>query len=173
MRKLYLHSLLLLGIAMVVIGVWCLFNPTTSLRVLTLTIGIILILNGINNVSSYFQWKKIWRPSRWILIDGIFSFIIGGLIFMYTNTAERVFIIIFAAWLLVSSILYSLIAFAVRGLHGWIVLLMLGIITGLLAIVSFFTNVIAAISVAIMLGLFFIAQGFIWISFWRLVNKRV
>ena len=66
MRKLYLHSLLLLGIAMVVIGVWCLFNPTTSLRVLTLTIGIILILNGINNVSSYFQWKKIWRPSRWI-----------------------------------------------------------------------------------------------------------
>lgn len=54
MRKLYTYFVLVLGIAMIGLGIYLMFNPSTSLQALTIFIGIILVLNGLNEVISYF-----------------------------------------------------------------------------------------------------------------------
>ncbi|EAG4438845.1 HdeD family acid-resistance protein, partial [Listeria monocytogenes] len=50
MRKLYTYFVLILGVAMIGLGIYLMFNPSTSLQALTIFIGIILVLNGINEV---------------------------------------------------------------------------------------------------------------------------
>lgn len=57
MKKVYIHSLILLGIGMIILGVWSLLNPTLSLRTILIIIAIILILTGLNYITSYFQSK--------------------------------------------------------------------------------------------------------------------
>lgn len=114
MRKLYTYFVLILGVAMIGLGIYLMFNPSTSLQALTIFIGIILVLNGINEVISYFGEHKYWSISKWIMLDGILSILIGGFAIFESNMAERVFIIIFAIWILASAILRILTAFAVK-----------------------------------------------------------
>lgn len=57
-RKLYTYFVLILGVAMIGLGIYLMFNPSTSLQALTIFIGIILVLNGINEVISYFGEQK-------------------------------------------------------------------------------------------------------------------
>ncbi|HEM2281107.1 TPA: HdeD family acid-resistance protein, partial [Listeria monocytogenes] len=156
MRKLYTYFVLILGVAMIGLGIYLMFNPSTSLQALTIFIGIILVLNGINEVISYFGEQKYWSISKWIMFDGILSILIGGFAIFESNMAERVFIIIFAIWILASAILRILTAFAVKGLPGWTVLLIMGIIGLIIAVISLFTNMLVAIAVGIILGIFFI-----------------
>lgn len=47
MKKVYIHSLILLGIGMIILGVWSLLNPTLSLRTILIIIAIILIFNRL------------------------------------------------------------------------------------------------------------------------------
>ncbi len=54
---------------------------------------------------SYFGEQKYWSISKWIMFDGILSILIGGFAIFESNMAERVFIIIFAIWILASAIL--------------------------------------------------------------------
>ncbi|MBC1651653.1 HdeD family acid-resistance protein, partial [Listeria booriae] len=105
MRKIYLYFVLLLGIVMIGLGVYLMFNPSTSLKALTIFIGIILILNGINEVVSYFGERKYWSISKWIMLDGVLSIAVGAFAVFQSNIAERLFIIIFAIWILASAVL--------------------------------------------------------------------
>lgn len=126
MRKLYTYFVLVLGIAMIGLGIYLMFNPSTSLQALTIFIGIILVLNGLNEVISYFGESKYWSISKWIMLDGILSILVGGFAIFESNMAERLFIIIFAIWILASAILRILTAFAVKGFPGWTLLLLMG-----------------------------------------------
>lgn len=163
MKKFYAFSLMILGGLLIVFGGALMLNPDMSLRALTVTIAILLILNGLNEIIIYFQARKFWRITKWSLIEGILALGIGIFTIMSPNIAERVFIIIFAFWILVSAFLHMTVAFVVRPISGWFLLLLLGAITATLAIASFFTTTIAAITVAVMLGLFFISLGLTWI----------
>ncbi|EAE2636853.1 HdeD family acid-resistance protein, partial [Listeria monocytogenes] len=107
----------------------------------------------------------------WIMLDGILSILIGGFAIFESNMAERVFIIIFAIWILASAILRILTAFAVKGFPGWTLLLIMGIIGLIIAIISLFTNMLVAIAIGIILGIFFIFQGITCLSLWWVIRK--
>ncbi|MBC2253333.1 HdeD family acid-resistance protein [Listeria welshimeri] len=171
MRKLYTYFVLVLGIAMIGLGIYLMFNPSTSLQALTIFIGIILVLNGLNEVISYFGESKYWSISKWIMLDGILSILVGGFAIFELNMAERLFIIIFAIWILASAILRILTAFAVKGFPGWALLLLMGILGLIIAIISLFTNTLVAIAIGIILGLFFILQGSTCLSLWWVIRK--
>ncbi|AHI56793.1 HdeD family acid-resistance protein [Listeria ivanovii] len=171
MRKVYLYFVLLLGIVMIGLGIYLIFNPSTSLKALTIFIGIILVLNGINEVISYFGERKYWSISKWIMLDGILSIVVGAFAIFQSNMAERIFIIIFAIWILASAVLRILTAFSVKGLPGWTLLLVMGILGLIIAIISLFTNTLVAIAIGIILGVFFILQGVTCLSLWRVMRK--
>ncbi|WP_171839745.1 DUF308 domain-containing protein, partial [Listeria monocytogenes] len=105
MRILYTYFVLILGVAMIGLGIYLMFNPRTSLQALTIFIGIILVLNGINEVISYFGDHKYWSISKWIMRDVFLSILIGVFAIFESNMAVLVFIIIFAIWRLASAIL--------------------------------------------------------------------
>src|SRR5699024_11273035 len=111
----YLIAIFLLGISMSILGFFILFNPDVSLTSVTLFIGLLLLLNGVNEIISYVKQSKVWNISLWHLIEGIFSLIIGITAFFYTDVAQQVFVFIFAFWILLSGILFIFFCRCVKG----------------------------------------------------------
>lgn len=171
MRKTYLLVIFILGISMSVFGFFILFNPSNSLTGVILFIGLLFFLNGVNETLGYITQAKLWNISRWHLVEGVFSVLAGAATFFYTDIAEQLFIFIFAFWILVSAISHIFISRTLKGLPGTDLIFILGIVMLILAIISFFTPFVAAITTAIILGVFFIAQGFIWISLGLVIRK--
>lgn len=171
MRKIYLLAVFFLGISMSILGFFILFNPDVSLTSVTLIIGLLLLLNGVNEIISYIKHSKTWHISRWHLVEGGFSFLVGLATFFYTDVAQQIFVFIFAFWILLSAISHIFISRTLKGMPGTKLIFALGIVMLILAVVSFFTQFIAAITVAIIIGVFFIAQGFIWIALGLVFRK--
>src|SRR5699024_3666173 len=136
-----------------------------------LFIGLLLLLDGVNEIISYVKQSKGWNISICHLIEGIFYLIIGLTDFFYTDVIEQVFVFIFAIWILLYSRSHIFISRSVKGMPGQKLIFVLGIVMLILAVISLFTQFIAAITVAIVIGVFFIAQGFIWISLGLVFRK--
>src|SRR5699024_4583143 len=96
----YLIAIFLLGISMSILGFFILFNPDVSLTSVTLFIGLLLLLNGVNEIISYVKQSKVWNISLWHLIEGIFSLIICLIVFFYIDVALLVIVFIFCLYFL-------------------------------------------------------------------------
>lgn len=118
MRKFYSISIFLISLALVAFGVWIVFNPTVSLRVFTLSIGILLIIHGIVEMISFIEQRKIWNISFIFLVNGLLSFVVGGITLFVPDLAEQTFVYIFAIWLLLSSLIQMYAAFSLRDVRG-------------------------------------------------------
>lgn len=171
MKKIYLFAVFFLGISMSILGFFILFNPDVSLTSVTLIIGLLLLLNGVNEVISYIKQSKTWNISRWHLVEGVFSLLVGLATFFFTDVLQQVFVFIFAFWIFLSAISHIFISRTLKGMPGTGMIFILGIVMFVLAIVSLFTQFIAAITAAIIIGVFFIAQGFIWIALGLVLKK--
>jgi uncharacterized membrane protein HdeD (DUF308 family) len=69
----------LIGIAYIVGGVYLLKNPSIALASFTLVLAVILIVEGVFQLITFFQ-LRVLPGSSWILLDGILTLILGGLI---------------------------------------------------------------------------------------------
>src|SRR5699024_11386180 len=104
MKKIYLFAVFFLGISMSILGFFILFNPDVSLTSVTLVIGLLLLLNGVNEIISYVKQSKVWNISLWHLIEGVLSLIIGRTAFFYTDVAQKVLVFCFSFWLFLSAL---------------------------------------------------------------------
>ena len=167
----YLFSTFFLGLAMTLIGIFILVNPTTSLTAVTLIIGILLILNGVNEIVGYIKQAKIWNISRWHLVEGLLALGFGIATFFYTDVAQQIFVIIFAVWILFSAISHIFIARKLNFIPGSGWLTAFGILLLIIAIGSLFTQMFAAVTIATLIGIIFLAQGFMWLTLWGVLRK--
>src|SRR5699024_12797692 len=77
MKKIYLIAIFLLGISMSILGFFILFNQDVCLTSVTLVIGLLLLLNGLNEFISYVKQSRVWNISLCHLIEGSFSLFIS------------------------------------------------------------------------------------------------
>lgn len=82
MKNIFKYLLLISAILMMAMGFWFIFNPTASLKTTTILIGLLLGGNGLVEIFSFLQERKVWNISKWILFDGFASLIAG--IFIYS-----------------------------------------------------------------------------------------
>ena len=69
----------LIGVAYIVGGMYLLKNPSIALASFTLMLAVILIAEGLFQLITFFQ-LRVLPGSSWILLDGILTLILGGLI---------------------------------------------------------------------------------------------
>ncbi|EUJ30186.1 hypothetical protein PCORN_08777 [Listeria cornellensis FSL F6-0969] len=81
--------------------------------------------------------------------------------------------LIFVIWVLASAILNIIMAFSVKGSKGWIFIMVIGIIGALIAIISLFSSAIVAVTVALILGAFFIFQGIACLLLFNGIRKQM
>lgn len=72
----------LIGLLYLLVGGYMLAHPLSGLVTLTLVLGAYLLAKGVMEVIAWFQLRS--QPSGgWVLLDGIISLILAGMIWMH------------------------------------------------------------------------------------------
>lgn len=71
---------LLVGLAYLAFGTYLIFRPLLGVASLTLLLAALFVIEGILNIIMYFKMRAL-HGSVWVLIDGIITLFLGGIIY--------------------------------------------------------------------------------------------
>jgi uncharacterized membrane protein HdeD (DUF308 family) len=158
--------LIILGILLVIGGLWCMFQPTITYSATAFVIGFCLILAGCGAASTWSWRKELGLASGWNLAGSILSIIMGVIIIVSeaVQGAVDVFILyLVAAWLVLAGITEIAAALSIRkvrketGAHllgaNWAFDLVMGILIVIVGVLSFIDPTGLAIAFGILIGL--------------------
>jgi uncharacterized membrane protein HdeD (DUF308 family) len=168
---------IILGVLVVIGGIWCLMTPLQTIMGMAWLIGFMMIVDGIANIATWFQLRKIGAASGWALASAIISVILGivvvGNFFMQAFLAEFLTYLT-AAWLIVSGIMRIGYGWSMRSLHKnvqasmvggrWYVVFALGILLLVFGIMSLISPVVLAEMIGMFIGISIIVLGVSMIS---------
>jgi len=73
---------LLIGIIYLISGFYCLTHPLLAIGTLTLLLASVILVEGVLEIISYFRLKGE-DASGWMLLNGIITLLLGGLIWFH------------------------------------------------------------------------------------------
>lgn len=162
----------ILGIVMIVSGVYCLFTPVMTYMTLGYIVGINMIIDAIGGIITWSDRKKAGRADGWTLGGAIASLVFG--IVLLTSAAmqlvvDMTIVYIAAAWLVVIGVIRIIHACKVHKLRKaldaevlgkrWWLMLLIGILLVVCGILSFINPTGLIIAIGINFGLNIIVAG--------------
>ncbi len=159
MKPFWRWLILVVGVAMLFLGIWFMFNPKLSLMAFTSFIGILLLINGIFMIVNYIAEHD--NLTGWALAEGIITALLGTIVLVNEDMSMLSLTIMFGLWVIFSGVLKIRAAFTIKeiALSGWGWILALGTITMLFGLIALFNPMIGAIGIVILIGTFFVIQG--------------
>ncbi|MCR5097112.1 MAG: DUF308 domain-containing protein [Erysipelotrichaceae bacterium] len=163
----------ILGIIMIICGVFCLFNPEMTYMTIGLVAGINMVIDAIGAIMLWIEIKRVYRQANiWALIAAIASAAFG--VFLITNSqaqfvVDMTIIYMIAIWQIIIGVVGIVLSLKIRaerkelqteylGRNWWLILL-----TGVLLIacgIYGMINPAALINAAgVFLGLSIIVAG--------------
>lgn len=107
---------LLVGIAYLCFGVYLLLHPVLGVTSLTLLLACLFLIEGVLDIILFFRMRSV-RGSSWVLIDGIITLLLGGLIYLqWPSSSAWVIGTLVGISMIISGITRVMISFAVRKL---------------------------------------------------------
>lgn len=164
--------LMLMGVALVLLGLVALVYPLTTAIVVKIMMGWILLIAGISEIIFSFSTTK-WGDFFLELIVGIVFTIAGVWLAFFPLTGIFTLTILLALAFLARGVLEIVSAFRMRPLEGWGWLLVagiLGVIVGLFILNQFPSS--AAWAIGLLVGINLIASGIAYISLAYSAKKR-
>lgn len=135
-RKLGRNSIIM-SIILLVFGLFMFIKPISTINVLMMIFGILLVIDGLVHLVSYFSIKNEYRFFSSELAQAIIYIILGFLLVCNYNTISSFLPIILGIWIVVDSIFKLQIALNIRDIYDshWGILLAMSIINALLGAV--------------------------------------
>lgn len=155
----------ILGILLIAGGISCIFTPIATMLSAGYIIGILLLVFGIIGIIRDIREKG--DVLEWILhilaiIVGIVAIVRPG----GTLVIDGLLIFFLAAFFLVMGVVEIVMAFKTKAINKtWYLGLIVGILAVIVGIICFVYPSIAAITVGVLIGFFFIEIGISLISF--------
>ncbi len=158
----------ILGIVMIIGGIYCVAMPDLTFLMLGYIIGIGMLLDGIVRIITWFMRDKGTEGSGWMLASAILSLILG--IVMIGNdilqlAVDSFIVHLTIAWLLILGVMRIVHAFQVRKLQdsevsrNWWIALVLGILLVICGIIGLFVPAAVAETIGLMIGIFIMISG--------------
>lgn len=137
--KKYGRNSILISVLLIILSLFLIFSPTTSLNVIMIAIGVILAVNGIFHSIAYFSGPKELKMFSFELTEGVLSLIIG-IIFIFNPSIINTFLsLIIGAWIILKSITSIQLSLNIReSTSNWILMLVVSIVTLFLGIIMLF-----------------------------------
>ncbi len=158
---------IILGVILIIGGVFCIAYPTATFATLGWLVGILLLISGINGIAAYVTGRKSGGATVWDLVFGILTVVLGVFLLfspLAVGITDIVLVYLFSIWMVVGGILRIVAGVGVirkhTGSKAWIWMLILGILMILLGIFGFFFPLVNALAMGWMMGFFIIFQGF-------------
>jgi len=161
--------LLIIGILLLVGGLWVAFSPAKGFVALVVLFIVILLVNGIFQIVLSISNQKELHGWGWYLAGGILEFLIGISLWSHPGLAPGVLVFVIGFWLLFRGV--SIIAFSTDlksdGIKGWGWLLTLGILMTLLSFFIIMDPVFGAFNVVYLssFAMIFFGIAYIMLSF--------
>ena len=177
---------IIVGVLMIVSGLYCVFNPGLTYLGIGYAIGIAMLLDAIGRIHAWWQYKREGQPDGWILAGGIISAIFG--IVLIVDAAAQLSVDVFIAymaaiWILIHAILTIARAFRARRIHkdfrtrvvgkGWGLRLCIGILMCIFAILSLMNPGVIMAAIGVFIGLGIITAGANMITVATIPAERV
>ena len=144
-----------IGIVMIVLGLYILFNPVASLLALALYIGIAFFLAGIGYIVASFSFQ-----SGWELFVGILDMFIGIIFITNLGVTAATLPIIFAIWCLAIGVIQSVGAYKLHQLSlPWVWSFSMGIFGVLFSFIILAYPLLGVLTITSIMGLYVIVYG--------------
>ena len=151
-RKLGRNSIIF-SILLLVFGLFMFIRPISTINILMIIFGAILVIDGLVHLVSYFSIKNEYRFFSSELAQAIIYIILGFVIVCNYNRISEFLAIILGVWIIIDSIFRLQISLNIRDIYDshWGLLLAMSIITGLLGMIILF-NPFESLSLFIRIG---------------------
>ena len=162
----------ILGIFIIVCGLYCMFTPDITYLALGYIIGIVMIVDAIIQFVTWSELKQTGAATSWMLVCGILSLVLG--FFVLNNSILQLGIDLFivyyiAVWLVARGIMSFVAAHKIHSgqealgisLTGksWVWLIILGILLCLFGILSIINPTVLALTIGVLMGLGVVCCG--------------
>ena len=151
------QATLFLGIATAILGLIVAFRPSTSLNVIAVLFGILMIISGIFHLIRVFDPAELHRV--WLGIAGLLFIVIGVLLIRHLRlTVAIIGLVVGLTWIVqgLSSLIGGIAGGSREGRGWWIFFGIVSLIAGIVVVSSPVTSVTV---LATLLGIWFIVMG--------------
>ena len=151
------QAALFLGVVTLILGLIVTFHPTTSLNVLAVLLGILMILSGLFHLIRVFDPRE--RHRVWLGIAGLLFIVIGVILIRHLHLTRSIFgLVIGITWIVQGLIaLIGGISGGVReGRAWWIIFGVVSLIAGIVVVSAPASSLD---TLAVLLGIWFVVMG--------------
>ena len=163
---------ILLGVLIVIGGLYCVFYPGLTYLGIGYVIGVSMLLDALGRFHAWWQFKKAGEADGWMLTGAIFSAIFG--LVLIGNNAAQLSVDVFIAymigiWILTHAVITIIRAFRARKFHKklntifvgkyWWIGLLTGILMCIFAILSLMNPGVIMAAIGTFIGLGVIVVG--------------
>ena len=146
--KKYNRYNILISLALIILSIFLIADPTTSLNTITIIIGVIVGITGLVELITYFTSPQEVKAFSLKLIVGVITTILGVVIIINAQTINTILSWVIGAWIIIESIIKLQIAFSLKDLSNtsWKTVVIFSIITfiiGLVIILNPFATLMA------------------------------
>lgn len=153
--------LVIAGILLVALGVYCLCEPTSTLFATAWMIGCMTLISGISKMIFTFR-TQVFLPNSGSRMLSSLLLIILGIIFLANNLFVTISLpIIFAMWVLIEGVIVAVNSFDYKkyGFQYWWVLLLIGIAGAVLGVLGLRNPDASAATLSTLIGIGIILIG--------------
>ncbi len=153
---------IVVGVLLMLTGVWCLANPGALFLSLAFIIGIMMLISGFSHIVVYMTMEKQGERGGWIVADGALTAILGVIVLSNQLISDAMIPVFFGMWILFTSIMRIMMALQKRATEddkGWGWMFALGVLGILAGVYAFYNPILAGIAIVILVGVFFMIQG--------------
>lgn len=154
---------LIIGILLVIFGVYTLINPGRTLKWIVILYGVLAVLTGISDIVFYVKAERYTGFGPVVsLISGIFSIMAGVMLLVYPNAGKWVMIMLIPIWFIAHCVSRVAHLGTVRYVinrsyyHFSLVMNIIGIVLGCMMIIW---PSILLFSAGVLIGIYMIIQG--------------
>jgi len=158
-------AFLLRGILALIFGIVAIFFPAAAFLALVLVFGAFAFVDGVFALVSAFTSNARSENWWWLILEGIVGLGIGILTIIQPAAMGEAWLILIAAWALITGILEIITAVRLRKIiQGEFWLILGGIISVLFGLAVAFYPQAGALAIALLIGLYAIFFGAIFIA---------
>jgi uncharacterized membrane protein HdeD (DUF308 family) len=113
-------TLIVLGLVSIVAGLLTFFLPAITALGLVILIAAWAIANGVTEIVAAIKLRKVITNEWLLVLAGIVSVAFGILVLLQPGVGALALIWWIGSWAIVMGVLLMILAFKIRGLHGYV-----------------------------------------------------
>ncbi len=155
----------ILGVLLIIGGVACMFTPFGTFLAAGMIIAIMMFVYGIGGIVRFFRKES----GALELIASILAIIVGIIAIVRpgsTLVLDSLVLTLVAVWLLVKGVINIVVSIQAKNeIPGWGWGVAAGVLSVIAGIIAFVNPAVAALTIGILMGLFFVECGIDMIVF--------